>query len=179
MSWSRRLRAGALGALCLALAGCGFQPLHGRGAGQVGAEALAGIEVPPLPDREGQLVHDHLTRGFNASGRAAANLYRLDIELAHHRGTLGLRRDQTATRANLTLSASFALVELATGKTVYRSHSSVTNSYNIVEQQFATVAAEMDSLERAALALADNIRLRVAAFLATRDTSGRDARPAP
>lgn len=153
------------------LAGCGFRPLYGTGPGAAG-DALAGIEVPPLPNREGQLVHDYLTRALAVDGNGGPSRYRLDIQLSSSRAELGIRQDETATRANLTMSASMSLVDLATNKVIYTGATSVTNSYNIVEAQFATVASEIDSTERAARALADNIRTRVAAFLASREREG-------
>lgn len=169
MSWFRRRPALASAAAGLAVAmitaGCGFKPMYG-GAGAVNADTLGEVWVAPIPNRSGQLVHDYLSRGLDPEGQGNASRYRLDVSVAESRSELGIRKDQTATRANLTLNASFTLVDLAENKVLYRATASVTNSYNVVEAQFATVAAEIDSLDRAARTLADNIRTRVAAYFA-------------
>ncbi len=168
MSWSRVCAAVTAAALCLALAACGFHPLYGRGNDAASAAELESVYVPPLKDREGQLVHTYLTRGLNPDGRSGPTQYRLEIGLTSSTSDLGIRQDQTATRRNLTLSAQVQLHDIDTNKVVYRTTSSVVISYNIVEAHFATVSAQEDATDRAARAIADDIRTRVSVFLANR-----------
>lgn len=166
MSWSRSRVAATAVALCLALTACGFHPLYGRSSKAASAVQLASVYVPPLPDREGQLVHTYLVRSFNPDHRSGATRYRLDIGLTSQVTNLGIRKDQTATRANLTLSAKVQLRDVASNKVVYHTTSIVVVSYNLAEARFATVAAKQDADERAARTIADEITTQIAVFLA-------------
>ena len=151
-----------------ALAGCGFKPLYGQGEGSVSARELDTVQVEHLRDREGQMLRTLLMQRFNPDGRRAAVQYKLSVNLQQSISNLGVRRDATATRANLSLTATFRLVETANGKTAFNGKSAITVSYNILDDRFATVAAQQNALERALRVIADNIKIRVSAYL-TRD----------
>jgi LPS-assembly lipoprotein len=169
MSWSKHSRRNlAIAVLGLALAGCGFQPLHGRGAQSVNTADLDTVQVPVLRDREGQLLTNFLSQGFNPDGRRSVTHYYLDVSLNTTKQDLGVRRDATATRINLRYDASLVLREAVTNKQVFKGKSVITVSYNILEERFATLAAKQDAVRRGTKALADNIKIRIAAFLASR-----------
>lgn len=170
MSWSRKFsRAGFALALLGALGACGFQPLYGKGANSVSLAELDSVQIPHLREREGQMLRTMLMHRFNPDGRRGETRYVLDISLVKTVSNVGVRRDATATRANLTLNASFALRDAATGKPLHTGSSASTVSYNILDERFATVAAEQDAVERAARAVADNLKLRISTFLQRRD----------
>lgn len=150
--------------LALASGACGFQPMYGKGADQVSMAELDSVQIPYLAEREGQLLRNMLMRRFNPDGRRRETRYRLDIVLVKSIINLGVRRDATATRANLSLTANFVLRDTATGKPLYQGQSVSTVSYNILDERFTTVAAEQDAVERAARAVADNLKLRIGAY---------------
>jgi len=161
--------AGALSVL----AGCGFQPLYGKpgGASGIGAtDQLAAVRVAPLPDRAGQQMHNLLRDRLNPQGQPIRPRYLLEVRLHELRENLGIRVDETATRANLTVVASFALRESGTGELLYRSDARSTNSFNILTSQFATDVAENDARERALRELADSIRTRLGIYFSRRDS---------
>ncbi|MDA0651679.1 MAG: LPS assembly lipoprotein LptE [Proteobacteria bacterium] len=170
----------ALGVIALLLSGCGFRPLYQSGGGSDEA-ALATIEVVGIKDRLGQQLRNLLTERLSPRGRSARTDYRLTVTLNEARQGLAIRKDETATRANLTINADFKLVALANprlGTFAGKAHSTI--SYNILTSDFATLSAEKDARNRASRALAEEIRLRVASALRNpRAFSGPPADQAP
>ena len=176
MWWFRTSAAAAAIVALTGLASCGFKPLYGSRATAVSNEALSRVRVVPMPDRMGQLLYTHLTKGFHARGKAAKPLWLLTITLSKKTERLGIRKDETATRANLTLAAKFELKNIRTPKLAFRGRSVITNSYDILSSsiatsprpasRFGTIASERNALERATRALGENIKTRVAIFLA-------------
>jgi len=173
MSWSRRqvgrLLLGAAAALPLAgLAACGFQPLYGN-QGTVDesvAADLASVRIDPLNDRPGQQMHNFLRDRLNPSGQPVSPSYRLRVQLVETRTGLGVRRDETASRANLRMDADFALTNYATEAPVLTGRSSSTTSYDILSNPFATTVSEEDARERALREVADDIQTRLALHFA-------------
>ena len=170
-SWSNRRSARGLGiaglcAAALLLSACGFQPLYGSpGDGRPGpAEELAAIRIAPLPDRTGQQMHNLLRDRLNPNGQPRDAAYLLVIALSEAKQELGIRKDETATRANLILSADFSLREAASQKVLFSGVASSTNSYNILTNHFATLFAEKDARERALRELSEDIRTRLAVY---------------
>ena len=166
MWWFRTSAAAAAIVALTGLASCGFKPLYGSHATAVSNEALSRVRVVPMRDRVGQLLYTHLTKGFHARGKARKPLWVLSIKLSKETERLGIRKDETATRANLTLEARFELKNIRTPKVAFRGRAVITNSYDILESRFGTIASERNVLERATRALGQNIMARVAIFLA-------------
>lgn len=168
MSWLRPLRFLALAGLCLAVSGCGFQPLYGRAQQAVSVADLDTVQLPVIPDREGQILRNYLQESFNPDGRRSETRYHLGVELRRSTQSLGVRRDGTATRFNMTLEATITLIPAGADKAVFTGRAVTTVSYNNLEERFGTVAAEQDALRRGAKTLAANIASRVAVFLKSR-----------
>ncbi|MFQ6019119.1 MAG: LPS assembly lipoprotein LptE [Kiloniellaceae bacterium] len=177
MSWSdplhrsapgRGLRAGLLLALALAVAGCGFQPLYGRAGptGETATTELAAVRIAPLADRIGQKMHNLLRDRLNPRGQPRDPAYLLQVGLTETRKELGIRKDETATRANLILTASFTLREMASNRPLLHGSATSINSYNILDNQFATAVSEDNARTRALRELSDDIRTRLAVFFA-------------
>ncbi len=152
--------------LALAISACGFQPLYGRGDGQAlsSVEHMAAIRIEPLPDRIGQQMHNLLRDRLNPTGQPRAPGYRLAVRLSEAREELGIRKDETATRANLVLSASFELSEIGSDRLLMQGRTSSVNSYNILTSQFATTFSESDARGRALRELSDDIRTRLGIY---------------
>ena len=149
------------------VAGCGFRPLYQRGT--AGAPAvLAAIRIEIIPDRQGQKLRNFLLDRLNPHGAPRVPLYILSVGLSESKGGLGVRKDAFATRAFLTVTASFSLARAGLEEAGrFAGSTSSTNFYNIVQSEFATLAAEQDARGRALGAIADEIRLRLAAALRT------------
>ena len=78
---------------------------------------------------------------------------------------LGIERDETATRAKLSLSANFKLHGGPNNAVVFYGTSISTSSFNIVDSEFATLSAEKDAIDRAARVVSENIKIRLALYL--------------
>ncbi len=180
MSWcdaSRRPRwRSALPALGLAfaVAACGFRPLYGPAetAEEGAIDRLAATRIGPLEGRVGQQLHNLLRDRLNPSGQPTEPAYVLEVALRVSTSELGIRKDETATRANLTMRASFKLHAYDTGSILLRGKSISVNSYNILDAFYATTVSEDDALGRGLRELADDIRLRLAVYFADRQTAG-------
>jgi len=172
MWWPERLRqvffAGLAVATLASLSACGFQPLYGSVApGQTRTkDYLATVRIAPLPDRAGQQLHNLLRDHINPKGQPANPNYTLQIRVSESLEELGIRKDETATRASLTVYADFELLDARTGERVFNGRSRSFNSYNILESQFATLYSENDARSRALREISNDIRNRLAVYFA-------------
>ena len=167
-SFGRRavLAAAAAGVL----GGCGFRPLYGRNSVSGRAEvrdALAGLRVRSIPDRQGQRLRQILREKLATSG--AASPYELDVKLSQQVQELGVRRDSTTSRANVIFTA--ALTVLESGQRVFTDNVQAIVSYNILDDQYATVASQSDAEDRALRMVGDDIKTRLAVYFDRRLTA--------
>ncbi|MCH8036913.1 MAG: hypothetical protein IIC53_07290, partial [Proteobacteria bacterium] len=86
-----------------------------------------------------------------------------------------IRKDETATRANLILSANFTLRDLESGRVLLEGRTSSVNSFNILTNQFATGFSEADARERALRELSDSIRVRLGIYFSVDPVDREDA----
>lgn len=176
MSWSdppsRRRALALLGLPALALVGgCGFQPLYGKTQQGMVTDDFAAIRIAPLGERSGQMLHNMLRDRLNPYGQPVTPRYELKLVLAETSEESGIQRDETATRVTLTLQAAFALNDLQTGQVLTQGHSRASSGYNILDNRYATTVSGEDAYERALTELAEDIKLRLAAYFAGQRTS--------
>lgn len=163
----RALLAGVAGGL---LGGCGFRPLYGRDSVSGRAEvrdAMAGIRVRSIADRQGQRLRQILREKLGTNG--AASPYELDIKLSQQVQELGVRKDSTTSRANLIFSAALTVFE--NGQSVFTDSVQSIVSYNILDDQYATVASQSDAEDRALRMVGDEIKIRLAVYFDRRLTA--------
>jgi len=162
------LKGAALAAALLSAA-CGFKPLYGTDGAP--AAELAAIVVDPIPDRLGQQLRTHLEILLDPRGAGAPERYRLNIRLDVESDDVAIRRDETATRRDLSMAATYVLTDLSDGSVATRGRATTVNSYNVVASDVATRAGERDSLEAGVRRLAEDIKLRLAIFMDRRQSS--------
>ncbi len=151
--------------LPLMAAGCGFQPLYGSHSFDPNMQQdLGSIDVLPLPDRQGQLVHNALLTALNPKGPSPHPRYHLSVNVSVAETQQALRTDDTATRNVMTFSTSYWLYEDKTR--VLNGSFSQIFSYDFLEEHYANVSAAEDIRKRAAQSVADEIRNRMAAYFA-------------
>jgi LPS-assembly lipoprotein len=164
-----RLLGAAAALLMIALGGCGYQPLYGSSDKGSTSEDLASINVLTISDRAGQELHNYLRDDINPTGRpGGAARYNLEVDLTEAREALAIRTDETATRYNLNQTAQFKLRDLETGRIVLSGVSRAAVSYNVLNNDFNNVVSEDDARRRGAREMANDIRLRLAAFMNAR-----------
>jgi LPS-assembly lipoprotein len=155
--------------LLVALGGCGYQPLYATTDNGSTGQDLALVNVGVVRDRAGQELHNYLRDEINPTGRpGGAARYDLEIDLTETREALAIRTDETATRYNLNQIATFRLRDLESGRIVLNGTSQAAVSYNVLNNDFNNVISENDARRRGARELADDIRLRLAAYLNAR-----------
>jgi LPS-assembly lipoprotein len=138
----------------LAVSACGFSPLYAEPA--VGS-SLRRIAVTTQDDRLGYRLREQLEDAL-AWDRQSTPLYRLSTQVEQNRRSLGRRIDDTATRYELTVRATWTLTPAAGGLPI-SGRETVTTTYATADQPYAAIAAQQDSEERAASELARLIRL--------------------
>jgi LPS-assembly lipoprotein len=83
---------------------------------------------------------------------------------------LGYRLDESASRSDLTLSASYVLYDAA-GKEVLRGSASSVASYDIAASAYAEITSQDDARKRASEVLAERLRTELALRLAQKHAS--------
>jgi len=167
MTGGGRIRAVSAALVLLAglLAGCGFQPLHAkRSTSTAYNQGFPQVDIAPITDRLGQILHNELLDRINPRGVARAPRYRLEVSAKERRSDIVILRDSTATFAKFIVEANWALVDLQTNAPVTRGRNERTSSFSISSSEYAILQAENDARIRAATELAEDIRLRLALF---------------
>lgn len=155
----------ALVSLAFLVSACGFQPLYAdRQDKRSVAEDFADVKILPISNRSGQILRNELIDRMNPNGQPSDAKYNLEVRQSVAKQTLGIRIDETATRANMQFSASFRLIEVSSGAVVYKSSTAATTSYNIVSSDYGTISAERDARKRGSLLIAESITVRLAAY---------------
>ena len=132
------------------------------------AADLSAISIEDVNDRVGQQVRTNLIFGFTGGGKAAPPRYDLAMRVISREARLGFERDETAPAYSVTVTVTYELKEISTGKVILRSLNRGVASYDRSNQAFANQRARIDAEDRAAQSVADDIQLRLAAALATR-----------
>ena len=158
--------------LALALGGC-FRPLYGPTAsGAPLQQLLAAIEVekvssPSGQERIGHYIRSELVFALDGSGVPSPKTYRLSLDTAENIQPISV--DTVTGRADAALlngSVKFDLKDQA-GKTVLNGTARANATYYRDQQRFASVRAARDADIRVAQLLAEDIKQRIAGYLAT------------
>jgi LPS-assembly lipoprotein len=153
----------------LYLAGCTVQPVYGSrpDGGSVG-QALAGIEIDPVDTRIAQEVRNKLVFYMTGGAGVTSNpQYRMKLRVTEAQTALGISRTGSAPVYSITVTASYSLTPVGSDQILIRETARGTASYDRSNQNYANIRAKLDAENRAAAAAADEIRLRVAAAIAT------------
>jgi LPS-assembly lipoprotein len=148
----------------LALAGCGLQPLYSGGANGAVAQALTGVEVAPIPGKNGWLVRNALRDRIAAVPDGGAARYRLEVELDDKIEGFGIRRDDAITRERRTLRARYRLTDAGSGAVLVDATAGSDAGIDVVRSEYATIAAENTAIERLSREVADQIIARIALY---------------
>lgn len=154
--------------LSLALAACGFHPLYGDHASGATDADFASVYIAPMSDRSGQQLRNFLLERVEAGGQPSRPLYVMNIGLALQSSGLAISRDNTTSRASITGTAKYTIVDSATGQVLARGTSRATDSYDVLLSDFATLSARDDANTRVLREISDDLKTRLAVFLQSR-----------
>jgi LPS-assembly lipoprotein len=152
----------AVAGLAMTLAACGFQPLYAPPPG--GGPVIGAVEIGMVPGKAGHVLRTELDRLLSVE-RGAGPPQRLEIALGEQVVRLGLRTDESSTRADLMLTARYSLTPAEGGVAIRGTVQSVA-TYVIPTAAYGEIAAQDDARERAAEVLAQRIRADLALRLA-------------
>ena len=156
--------------ICFMLQGCGFTPMYQKGATYQPSTStqLSLIEVDNILNREGQILRNLLIDEIYTHGRPTNPKYKLKIsKLSIKTKSLGVRKDTTATRSQLTINSRMSLIDLETNETVFSYPLHTTNSYNRLNTYFTTYVTEDDVTERGLTEIKNQVMTQIVLWLKT------------
>lgn len=147
------------------LGACGFQPLYSENVeGPSVQNRLRTMTFDVKGDALAQTVYSDLVTELTPLGEPPVPAYRLDVRLARVKKGVGFEEDESVTRFNFQLIATYRLVEIGNDKTLFESTSRSIAAYNVVSNQYATLTAEKDAEKRASADLAHDITLQLSLY---------------
>lgn len=149
-----------LAASAMLLGGCQLRPVYSSSG--TAAAMLHSIAVSTIPDRSGWLVRQALIDRLGDP--TATPAYRLEVELDDQIQGFGVRGDDAITRERRILRARYRLVDSATGQVLLDATAGSDAGIDVVQSEFAVLAAENTALERLSEDIADSIVTRLALF---------------
>ncbi len=163
MSWFRRLPKEYTALLFVAMfvvllnASCGFVPIYKQDTQNQARDYLSRIEVAPIGGKQGVQLRNRLEEKIYSARSMQPPRYRLSIELNSSTEAVLIQLDNTPTRHNLKMNATFILSKISTGAHLYAGKAVSVGSYNVVDSEFATIVAEDNAAERGAREISEEI----------------------
>lgn len=148
--------------VALLAGGCGLQPIYAGGASGPAATTLAQISIAPISDRGGYFLREELVRRIGPGD--AAPRYRLEVAIDDQITGFGIRGDTSISRERRALRARYRLIEIETNAVVLDATAGADAGIDVVQSEYAVVAAENSALERLAAQVAQQIATRVALY---------------
>ena len=131
---------------------------------------LADIAVNAPRDDIGALMEREVLAGFSTLGTQPADpRYLLQLNPRWLDQEVAIEQDTEVTRRNITVQTSFELYEVASNERIFSGEAVSQASYNRVTSEYANIIAARNATSRTVEAVAQDIRLKVAAFLAQRN----------
>lgn len=137
------------------LSACGFTPVYGD---KSLPSSIGTIEVKTIPNRDGQIVRNHLIDRLYKDGYPTNPDYFLTVSSIKERIIeIGIDIDDEASRAQLRQEATVTLTDAKTNKSVLTRTVRATSGYNILLGQFTTFVTEENARNQALKVVAEDI----------------------
>jgi LPS-assembly lipoprotein len=175
-NWRQGVRLVAVLAIAGLTAGC-FEPVYGAHPavnGEGVQDKFAAVDIPPIEAPKGTPTERVAVGMFNAlqfdlhnGGKGAPPVYRLAVQVGSSQFTAVINPSSGRPDAQIeVVTASFQLVEIATGKQVLADSASSHVDYDIPgsQQRFAAQRARRDAEDHAVTIVAEAIRNRLASY---------------
>ena len=141
---------------------CGYEPIYSKNVSS--NKELLSISVKNIKDRSGQILRNSLLNQLNPEKERVIIKYKLEVEISESRANLAYRRDMSATRADLTITANYLLTEIKSGEIILEQESESISSFDVVESVYATLIAEKDAREKNLQVISDDIFTNLVIF---------------
>jgi len=149
------------------LGGCGWQPLYGDGAAGLGAASqLNDIAIPQPKTRLEQVVRNELVRLMTPQGAPRNARYRLEIVPTVSTDDVFVQKNTNVRRIQYQLNVNYRLFDTGGRKPVITGHSFSLVSYTRVVSEYANIRSEENARKKAARAVSEDIRTRLASYFA-------------
>lgn len=149
------------GLFCL-LSACGWRPLYGPQT--LNDASLNQVWIETIQREEGIILRNNLMDMFYLDGEPSQPLYTLSVSLGQSSRQLGIKKDDTATRAQLIYTATYRLHDRETLEVLHTGSAQVIASYNILDNQFTTSVSRDAAMKNALQELAEKIRTRLGLY---------------
>lgn len=150
--------------LLLTLAACGFSPLYGDRAA---SPQLSAVRIANMEGANGQRLRLLIEDRIHSHATPEVPRYDLKVTFTTYKEDLGIKDDDVATRARMSITARYTLTSLENpDEKPYTGKTRSFVSYNILSDPYSTTAAEEDALSRGFVQVADNITSSIALHLA-------------
>jgi len=142
------------------IAACGFRPMYSSSGftSSNGALQKAGIEIANIPNEKGQYLRNALIDRLYTNGRPNNARYRLEFSTLNENVTnIGIRKDASATRAEIEITTEMHIVETMSGKILLKRKFKAIGSYNLLDNYFATMISKRDITDNLLEEIANDI----------------------
>ena len=164
----RRARPALALAAALMLGGC-FRPMYANvsPSGVNLADTMASVTIAPASGRVAQQIRNNLDFALTGGGERAVQRYTLTIGATSTR-TSSIVDVQTNEPQidTVTVTGTFALTPIGGTAPVLSGRNISSKSFDRTLQRYAAMRAARDAEDSTAAVVADQIRLRIAAYLA-------------
>jgi len=148
------------------LSSCGFRPLYGNTNTLAGSTtSLDQIMLEDMPGATGLNMKNALIDRFYHHGYPENPLYALRVNLQESGRSIVIEKNDTTTRTQLVMSATYDLIDRRTRKSVDHGTIRAVSSFNNLPSQYTTIATQSDAREMTIRELADKLTLRMGVVL--------------
>ena len=157
---------GMILATILALGGCGFQPLYGFQENPEVVRESAQIEIEPVVGEGGYQMGLILKEKLNPNTLSLPKKYRLKAVIDKPSFyDQSIQGDNFASLEKMTLRVHYTLTDIENKTVLISSSSSISGSYNIIKEPYATVTAKEKMYQNLVQSLSNDIVLHMMAYL--------------
>lgn len=135
----------------LTLGGCGFSPVYAKAdAAPAMQTQLENVEVGMIADREGQYLRNALLdqMGSTTAGTAGQRYFLRIYNLKQEDLAFGIRKDASATRGDVIITATMELIDTQTNTPVLTRDLRTRGGYNRMDNLYGAQISEQDTTER-------------------------------
>ena len=141
---------------------CGYEPIYSKNANT--NKELLSISVQNIKNRPGQILRNTLLNQLNPERERVITKYRLIVKLSESQSSLAYRRDKSATRTDLDVTANYLLKDIKNGEILLKQEAKSISSFDVVESVYATLIAEKDVREKNLKVISNDIYTNLVIF---------------
>ena len=141
---------------------CGYEPIYSKNANT--NKELLSISVQNIKNRPGQILRNTLLNQLNPERERVITKYRLIVEIFQSKSSLAYRKDMSATRTDLKITANYLLKDIKNGEILLKQEAKSISSFDVVESVYATLIAEKDVREKNLKVISNDIYTNLVIF---------------